>query len=589
MRHLFLIQTAIASKPSSIVKPIALRRICQIGRAVLLLLCFAATILAAEAQSLPKAVKSIHVVLPPQPDAAMQNIARIFARQVSQRCDARVTSETNAPLHVLLTIEPGLGTEGFKIADEGEGRIRIVGNDSRGLLYGVGKFLHNSRYDQGGFSPGDWHGTSAPQGSFRALDAETHFMNFYEAAPDQEVREYVEDLSLWGVNAVIVGFPTWTFKGFDDPAARRSLAHSRRILQAAKTIGLQVGLGQCPNQGFDGAPGEIRAASFPDDLGRRGFFGVNCCPSNPEGHKYLLNLYGRLFDEFKDIGLDYLVCWPYDEGGCGCTNCWPWGARGYPKLSRDVVRAARARFPKLKSILSTWCYDTPPAGEWAGLATFLDKDKGWLDYIMADSHTDFPRYPIDQGAPGGLPLVNFPEISMYGRSPWGGYGANPLPTHLEALWKQTEGKLAGGLPYSEGIYEDLNKVICLQFYWQKSRSAEDIVKEYLAFEYSLAVVAELSQAVHLLEANWIERGPGSVEAFALIQKADAKLTPQAKAAWRWRIFYLRGLIDSELFRHNNKLEGPVLKAAFDELTKLYHAENAHSMPVRPPQISPAGS
>jgi hypothetical protein len=413
-------------------------------------------------------------------------------------------------------------------------------------------------------------------------------MNFYEAAPVEEVQRYIEDVALWGANTVDVGFPTWTFKGFDDPAARRNLEHSRQILQAAKTIGLQVGLGQCPNQGFADAPPEIRASRFPDGLGRRGFFGVNICPSKPAGHDYLLKLYSRLFDEFKDIGLDYVGCWPYDEGGCGCADCWPWGARGFPKISRDVVLTARARFPGVKSVLSTWCYDTPPAGEWAGLAKFLETDKGWLDYILADSHTDFPRYPLEQGVPGGLPLVNFPEISMYGRTPWGGYGATPLPARLASLWKQTQGKLAGGGPYSEGIYEDMNQVICLQLYWQKSRDTEDVVKEYVAFEYSPAAVDELAEAVRLLEATWLERGPKSAAAFALIQKAEAKLTPQAKAAWRWRILYLRGQIDSELFRRHDKLEGPVLKAAFEELTWIYHAEQAHSMPVRPPQVSPAG-
>ena len=539
-------------------------------------------------QNPAKPVECIRLALPANPDAMMKSFARIFTRQVSQRCGTRVITAGDAPFRVNLAIESGFGVEGFNIADTGTNGVRIIGNDARGLLYGVGKFLHSSRYDRGGFTPGVWRGTSVPQGSYRALVATTHFMNFYEAAPIEEVQAYIEDVALWGANAVIVGLPTWDFKGFDDPGARRSLDHSRRILQAAKASGLQVGLGQCPNQGFADAPQEIRASGFPDGLGRRGFFGVNICPSKPAGHEYLLKLYGRLFDEFKDIGLDYVGCWPYDEGGCGCTNCWPWGARGFPKLSRDVVLAARARFPSVKSVLSTWCYDTPPAGEWLGLAKFLETDKSWLDYILADSHTDFPRYPLDQGVPGGLPLVNFPEISMYGRTPWGGYGANPMPARLEHLWQETEGKLAGGGPYSEGVYEDMNEVICLQLYWQKSRTTEEIVKEYLAFEYSPDEVDELWEAVRLLEATWLQRGPESTRAFALLQKAEARLTPQAKAAWRWRILYLRGLIDSELFGHNDKMEGAVLRSAFNELTRIYHAENVHGMPVRPPQVSPAG-
>ena len=80
------------------------------------------------------------------------NIGRVFARQVSQRCDARTTSTGNAPRRVILAIEPSLGSEGFRITDESKDSVRIIGNDERGLLYGVGKFLRSSRYDQGGFT-----------------------------------------------------------------------------------------------------------------------------------------------------------------------------------------------------------------------------------------------------------------------------------------------------------------------------------------------------------------------------------------------------------------------------------------------------
>ena len=164
----------------------------------------------------------IELILQTKPSAAMENIARVFSRQVSQRCDARITSTGSAPLRVILAIEPGLGAEGFRITDDSKDGVGIVGNDERGPLYGVGKFLHSSRYNQGGFTPGSWRGTSVPQCSFRAINAEAHFMNFYEAAPIQEVQSYVEDLGLWGANVMILEFPSWQFQGFDDRAARRN-------------------------------------------------------------------------------------------------------------------------------------------------------------------------------------------------------------------------------------------------------------------------------------------------------------------------------------------------------------------------------
>jgi hypothetical protein len=240
--------------------------------------------------------------------------------------------------------------------------------------------------------------------------------------------------------------------------------------------------------------------------------------------------------------------------------------------------------------LSTWVYDTPPAGEWEGLANFLKEDQtsskedgAWANYIMADAHEDFPKYPLEHGTPGGLPLVNFPEISMWGRSPWGGYGMNPLPRRLERLWLQTQGKLAGGMPYSEGIYEDINKAICFQLYWNPQQKVDETLKEYVAFEYSPNAVDELTQTIRLLEETWTADSSKCHDAYELACQAEKKLTPQAKQAWRWRLLFLRTLIDDERHNRQGKLEGPELKKAFDELRNIYHAEHAHPN-VQPPEI-----
>lgn len=532
------------------------------------------------------AVTSVRVALPPDAGPVVQNIAQVLARQVSQRCAATVATAGEAQFTAELAVQPGLGAEGYAINNGPDGSVRIIGNDDRGLLYGVGKFLHSSSYDENGFTPSDWRGESTPQCGFRAIYAATHYMNFYEAAPAEEVREYVEDLALWGTNTLILHFPTWQFRDFDDPAAKRNLEQIRSVFRAGRAVGLKVGLVQCPNQGFATAPTSIRAEAFPDHLGRRGNHGVNICPSTPEGHDYLTGIYDRLFEEYRDVGLDSLVCWPYDEGGCGCSSCWPWGAKGFPRISRDLASLARQKYPQLETTLSTWCFDTPPAGEWAGLAQTLEHDHAWVDRIMADSHGDFPRYPLDQGVPGGLPLVNFPEISMWGRGPWGGYGANPLPARYEGLWEQTGGCLDGGMTYSEGIYEDINKVICQQFYWNKDCSAEQAIEEYVAFEFSPEVVTEVLEAVGLLEKTWqnLAVGPESLQAEALLLEAEQELSVQARASWRWRILLLRAVIDAELYRNGGKLEGPVLRDAFNELTRIYHAENAMPM-VHPPIIA----
>jgi hypothetical protein len=221
----------------------------------------------------------------------------------------------------------------------------------------------------------------------------------------------------------------------------------------------------------------------------------------------------------------------------------------------------------------------------------LAADKSWVNYIMADAHQDFPRYPLDHGVPGNLPLLNFPEISMWEMSPWGGYGASPLPGHLQHLWNEVSGKLDGGFPYSEGIYEDINKVIYSEFYWNPRTSSAEATKEYIAFYYSPQVVESVTRVIEILEENhprsWENGkfdghiGASALEAARLAQAADAELSPDVRRSWRWRILYLRAQIDAELFNNHGQLEVPALKQAFDELTHIYHAQHAISA-LRPP-------
>ncbi|KAB2664447.1 MAG: hypothetical protein DVB31_09870 [Verrucomicrobia bacterium] len=535
------------------------------------------------ASALP--VPSIHIALPPEPGTGAEDAGRILARQITDRCEAAFTNAAAANLQIGLSVDPAIGVEGYRIGDSPGGGIRIAGGDKRGLIYGVGKFLRTSRYDGGGFTPGSWRGSARPASPVRGIYFATHFGNYYEEAPIEAVRGYLDELALWGVNHLQVTFPRWHFQGFDDPAAAKALGRLRELMHGAKLAGLKVSL-IAGNDGFKSTPREFLRVPVPDPLHRRGDFGVNLCPSHPGAHALLLKDWGRLMDEFAGIGLDAVEFWPYDEGGCGCTNCWPWGARGFPTLGRDLSRIARDRYPGIQVVLSTWTFDTPPVGEWDGLSRFLATDTSWANYILADAHEDFPRYPIDRGVPGGLPLLNFPEISMWGQHPWGGYGANPLPERLQGLWNQTQRKLSGGFPYSEGIYEDLNKAICSQLYWDGNRSTTETVREYVAYEFSPDIVEPVARAITLLEANHQRNkiGPQAREAFRLLDESANKMTPRARKAWRWRILYLRALIDRELLDTQGQLRGETLKKAFEELTSIYHAERAHSMPIHPPVI-----
>ncbi len=564
---------------------LSLRQMC-LAVFVMMILIFAVPQAAdadAKSKTMRHAVlKTVYVKLLCQRDDRVEALVNLLERQIEQRCPAKVESISQTEASIELALSAGIGAEGFRIEDGTGGAVRIVGNDQRGLLYGIGKFLRNSRYDQGGFTPGPWRGTSVPVCPLRAIYLATHYRNYYEAAPLQDVVEYVQDLGLWGYNSILIHYPTWQFKSLSDEPSQDWLKRFKTVLTQARACGLGVGLLQCPNAGFNPAPDDkIPFSTFnqskwastevPGDL--RGNFGIKLCISKPGAMQYLVDLHSRLLDEFSSVGLDLYGFWPYDEGGCACQDCWPWGSRGYLKISKTIRQAVSQRFPACQFILSTWGFenedDANPDGEWVGLARAMSQDKCWVDYIMADGHEYyFPQYLLDQGVPGGLPLLNFPEISMFYQAPWGGYGANPFPAHLEALWQRIGHISRGGSPYSEGIYEDINKAIVASFYWDPNRKAEDAVRDYVAFEFAPDRTDELVELIHILEQNHKRNniGPSAARAVTLAKKVDAHMTEQARQSWRWRIVYLRCLIDEGLRTGRSTIKEK------EELISIYHAQ-----------------
>ena len=546
---------------------------------------------------------SVRIHLPKSPNGLTRRVAGILAARIQECSGARAGVAGKAALHVYLDIKPGIGREGFEISGGPRGSIRIIGNDERGLLYGAGKFLHTSTFSSRGFTPSPWRGVSVPKLPVRGMYLATHFRNYYEEAPVEEVKRYVEDLSLWGVNSYLVWFGIDAYNGMDDPKAQAMLARLRALLRTVKDLGLNASLGCVANDGYKNSPVELRADStvghdgyvkIPDRLYN---LGPELCPSKPGVPELEVKYCEEKFAAFKTIGLDYWFIAPYDNGGCTCSNCAPWGINGYLRMAELEARAYRRAFPKGEVILSLWYFDKWIDGEWAGItARFNQRKPDWVDYVMVDDYGGkFPQYPLAHGSPGGLPMLNFPEISMYAHAPWGGFGANPLPKYLQSLWDATKTRLSGGFPYSEGIYEDVNKVMVAQLYWDPDRPADQTLREYIAFNFSPEVVDPVARAMDILERTLARRRQdaagatrfvmkdtdGAEEAFRLVAEADATLPARVRASWRWRVVYLRALIDSELVRHQFRVSRKCM-GAFQELTLIYHEQKANPA-MRPPK------
>jgi hypothetical protein len=281
---------------------------------------------------------------------------------------------------------------------------------------------------------------------------------------------------------------------------------------------------------------------------------------------------------------------------------------------KNVAELFHSYFLQGDVIYFTWLFDYKGEKEWEGLAQkMMNSDGSWIKYIMGDSHDNFPRFPLENGIPGNRQMLNFPEISMWGMHPWGGLGANPLPERFRKLWGQVVHLTDGGMPYSEGIYEDFNKILYANFYWNGNNDIDQAVKEYCNFEFGYEDSQYFMKAVDILEKNHstnynyanivntipeyaalglkpIKSRPGLVGlkvyesdpkiAYDICKSMDAEMPEWGKKSWRWRIIFLRALIDYRLKLNDFDIDDQS-NDAFEELSEIFHSAGNSEYKISP--------
>lgn len=476
----------------------------------------------------------------------------LLKRTIAERIEL---GASDREMNIMLCVDNTIGAAESFVIESLDDVWKIIGADGLGLYYGIGKFLHTAKWSEEDFIPNPPVGVSTPAHYFRAIYTSIHFHNWYHEASTEELKKYLEELLLWGYNTIISILPLVNLHSFEEPAFYESVEKSRALFRLAKDLGMKVGMIMSPNQGLVTTPD-----AFEADLSifeyRGGSSGKNICPHKDGALEYLRNIWVTTLEQFEDIGMDYVLSWPYDEGGCGCEKCRPWGAKGYCDFSTELFKEVKRFYPTSKLILSTWYFDHPiNEGEYEGIWQRLKGDMSYVDYLMVDAHGAFPEYPLKHEII--KPMVNFPEISMWGVMPWGGRGANPLPKRFQEFWDSSKQVLSGGMPYSEGLYEDISKIQCVSYYWTPDRHYCDILAEYINYEYSDDVVDEVLEMMELIEENHVrvanDKQPNAEmynRAEEIARSVNERLNSRAKNAWRWRLLYIRAIIDKVIYQYH---------------------------------------
>ncbi len=548
--------------------------------------------------------------------AVVASTIKILGRILKERTGLEPVFDSARP-DLVLALDEKLPKEGYALSDHGRG-VCVTGGDPNGLLYGAGAWLRGLKYGQGSFAHGPWRGISSPATPLRGMYFATHFGNYYDEAPLEEIEHCLENLALWGCNSLAVWFDMHRFKGISEPAAQNTIKRLRHILACAGNLGMSAALVSLANEAYADSPVDLRADwtsghdGYLHDL--CGHYHVELCPNRPGAMETLMRWRGEVLDAFAGINVEYVMFCGYDQGGCTCPRCAPWGANGMLKIAKEYSKLARKKFPGCKVMMSGWRFDIFTRGEWAGLRCAFAKGQNYVDMLHIDLG-DMDKVLPD--APGGLPVVGMPEISMHAMLPWGGYGANPIPENLQAFWDKAK-LLAGTYPYSEGIYEDMNKAIILQLEWDPSIAAMAAVREYASFYFGMDAATDVCRAVEILEKNvshnavtiqeglnhsaydlnktradkpWELRHKANLPAdagkcLALLEGVAPKLPEWAANSWQWKIILARAVIDAEIARHSGD-STPKMEECLHALQLLYHTDVNRTIPCLMPPGLPA--
>jgi len=153
---------------------------------------------------------------------------------------------------------------------------------------------------------------------------------------------------------------------------------------------------------------------------------------------------------------------PTDYGGCACTRCAPW-AMQYLRLYEEQAELCRRYHPGARIVASA--YGLPLRQ--VDMVRKCVRAADWVDYVV-----DVPR----GCGKGVIKFYMAPEITMVGG--WGRQGPTPVFEQIRRLYRAEGKAVAGIVPYSEGIHDDVNRFACLAFAANPERTCLDVAAEY---------------------------------------------------------------------------------------------------------------
>ncbi len=409
--------------------------------------------------------------------------------------------------------------EGYRlvhIRQGGKNVLWIIGADARGVLYGIGKLLRTAEMTKGRFTiPHGMDVASSPEYPIRGHQfGYRNTANSWDAWTVEQFDQHFREQVLFGANS-FEDIP------FAEQAAHMKLPAEKMNLELSRI---------CAKYDADYWIWTPASFDLKDEKRRH---------EELEKHEAFYRACPRLNGVFFPGG---------DPGD------------NHPK---DVL-------PFLEELAMILHQYHPDAGMWISLQGFdEEKVKYFFDYLNEKSPDWLTGAVYGPGSPPIdlerklLPKKYrhrlYPDLThsvrcQYPVPRWdqgfaltlGRECTNPMPLYYSGIFRHDAVFTDGFISYSDGVHDDVNKVLWSRLGWDPKADVRDMITEYCRFFFGGEVAEKAADGIFALEQNWTGPIAGNEvigQTLNLWKKLEAE-NPQLAENWRWQQLVMRAYYDA---------------------------------------------
>ncbi len=400
--------------------------------------------------------------------------------------------------------------------------LYVIGNDARGVLFGVGHLLRTLRMDEGRIHlPSSFEADTAPAYPLRGHQlGYRDKTNSYCAWDTNLWDQYIRDLVIFGTNAIELIPPRSDDNLTSVQFPRPPLDMMERMSEIADSYGMDVW---------------IWYPAMDEDY------------SDPETVTFALQEWAEVFERLPRIDAIFV---PGGDPG-----------RTRPKYLMPMLEKQAASLKRFHPTAELWISPQGFSDAWMDeFLGILEKEPEWLDGVVFGPWIHMPTEEFREIVPAKYPIRHYPDIThtfscQYPVPDWdvayalteGREIINPRPEDQALIFRQTQEPTIGFLTYSEGCHDDVNKFIWSALGWDPDRDIIDILREYSRYFIGERYTDDFAQGLLSLERNW--RGPlaeneGVYVTLEQFKAMEDEASPHLLRNWRFQQPLYRAYYDA---------------------------------------------